>query len=104
MLTWIEWPPFMGIRETRRLLGEYTLTEQDIFDCARFDDVITAGRDISATHLALASVRVMGLAMCLGEAAGKAAALAVRDKKELRDLDVKELQSALRKEGVWFRD
>ena len=38
------------------------------------------------------------------EAAGKAAALAVRDKKELRDLDVKELQSALREEGVWFRD
>lgn len=121
MLTWIEWPPFMGIRETRRLVGEYTLTEQDIFDCARFDDVIAvascpvdlhhpvggdcsrwwcpdcydvpyrclipkkvdgviaAGRDISATHLALASVRVMGLSMCLGEAAGKAAALAVRD-------------------------
>lgn len=70
----------------------------------KVDGVIAAGRDISATHLALASVRVMGLAMCLGEAAGKAAALAVRDKKELRDLDVKELQSALRKEGVWFRD
>lgn len=138
--------PFMGIRETRRLVGEYTLTEQDIFDCAHFDDaiavasypvdlhhpvggdcslwwcpdcydvpyrclipkkldgVIAAGRDISATHLALASVRVMGPAMCLGEAAGKAAALSVRDKKELRDLDVTELQSALREEGVWFRD
>ena len=138
--------PFMGIRETRRLVGEYTLTEQDIFDCAHFDDVIAvasypvdlhhpvggdcslwwcpdcydvpyrclipkkvdgviaAGRDISATHLALASVRVMGPAMCLGEAAGKAAALAVKDNKELRDLDVTELQNALRKEGVWFRD
>ena len=138
--------PFMGIRETRRLVGEYTLTEQDIFDCAHFDDVIAvasypvdlhhpvggdcslwwcpdcydvpyrclipkkvdgviaAGRDISATHLALASVRVMGPAMCLGEAAGKAAALAVRDNKELRDLDVTELQNALREEGVWFRD
>ena len=138
--------PFMGIRETRRLVGEYTLTEQDIFDCAHFDDVIAvasypvdlhhpvggdcslwwcpdcydvpyrclipkkvdgviaAGRDISATHLALASVRVMGPAMCLGEAAGKAAALAVKDNKELRDLDVTELQNALREEGVWFRD
>ena len=68
------------------------------------DGVIAAGRDISATHLALASVRVMGPAMCLGEAAGKAAALAVRDNKELRDLDVTELQSALREEGVYFRD
>ena len=46
----------------------------------------------------------MGPAMCLGEAAGKAAALAVKDNKELRDLDVTELQNALREEGVWFRD
>lgn len=137
--------PFMGIRETRRIVGEYTLTEQDIFDCARFDDVIgvasypvdlhhpvggdctlmwcpdcydvpyrclvpqkvdgllVAGRDISATHLALASVRVMGPAMCLGEAAGKAAALAALSGVCPRDLDVPTLQRALREEGVYFR-
>jgi hypothetical protein len=137
--------PFMGIRETRRIIGEYILTEQDIFDCARFPDVIgvasypvdlhhpvggdctlmwcpdcydvpyrslvplkvdgllCAGRNISATHLALASVRVMGPAMCLGEAAGKAAALCVRDGVEPRKLDVSELQQALREEGVYFR-
>lgn len=138
--------PFMGIRETRRLVGLYTLTEQDIFDCAHFDDaigvasypvdlhhpvggdcslywcpdcydipyrslipekvdgVIAAGRDISATHLALASVRVMGPAMCIGEAAGKAAAIAARDGIELRDVDIRGLQDALRQEGVYFRD
>lgn len=137
--------PFMGIRETRRLVGLYTLTEQDIFDCAHFDDaigvasypvdlhhpvggdcslywcpdcydipyrslipekvdgVIAAGRDISATHLALASVRVMGPAMCIGEAAGKAAAIAARDGIELRDVDIRGLQDALRQEGVYFR-
>ncbi len=138
--------PFMGIRETRRIVGEYVLTEQDIFDCARFPDAIgvaaypvdlhhpvggdctlmwcpdcydvpyrclvpqkvdgllCAGRCISATHLALASVRVMGPAMCLGEAAGKAAALSVREGVEPRALDVKQLQDALRAEGVYFRD
>lgn len=138
--------PFMGIRETRRIIGEYVLTEDDIFSCAHFDDVIgvasypvdlhhpvggdctlmwcpdcydvpyrslipqkvdgliCAGRCISATHLALASVRVMGPAMCLGEAAGKAAALAVQQGTELRNLDVPTLQKALRKEGVYFRD
>lgn len=32
--------PFMGIRETRRIVGEYILTEDDIFNCAKFDDVI----------------------------------------------------------------
>ncbi|MBP5219016.1 MAG: FAD-dependent oxidoreductase, partial [Bacteroidales bacterium] len=32
--------PFMGIRESRRIIGEYVLTEEDIFNCARFDDAI----------------------------------------------------------------
>jgi len=138
--------PFMGIRETRRIVGEYTLTEQDIFDCARFDDAIgvaaypvdlhhpvggdctlmwcpdcydipyrclvpqkidgllVAGRDISATHLALASVRVMGPAMCIGEAAGKAAAMSALSGVAPRNLSVPDLQLSLRKEGVYFRD
>lgn len=138
--------PFMGVRETRRIIGEYILTEQDIFDCARFDDAIgvaaypvdlhhpvggdctlmwcpdcydipyrslvpkkvdgllCAGRNISATHLALASVRVMGPAMCIGEAAGKAAALCARKGITPRQLNTKELQQALRAEGVYFRD
>lgn len=137
--------PFMGIRESRRIVGEYILTEQDIFDCARFPDAIgvasypvdlhhpvggdctlmwcpdcydipyrclvpqkidgllCAGRNISATHLALASVRVMGPAMCLGEAAGKAAALCVKDGVQPRALNVQKLQKALREEGVYFR-
>lgn len=137
--------PFMGIRESRRIVGEYILTEQDIFDCARFPDAIgvasypvdlhhpvggdctlmwcpdcydipyrclvpqkidgllCAGRNISATHLALASVRVMGPAMCLGEAAGKAAALCVKEGVEPRALSVQKLQKALREEGVYFR-
>jgi hypothetical protein len=138
--------PFMGVRETRRIIGEYILTEQDIFDCARFDDAIgvaaypvdlhhpvggdctlmwcpdcydipyrslvpqkvdgllCAGRNISTTHLALASVRVMGPAMCIGEAAGKAAALCARKGITPRQLNTKELQQALRAEGVYFRD
>ena len=32
--------PFLGIRESRRIIGEYVLTEEDIFNCARFDDAI----------------------------------------------------------------
>ena len=137
--------PFMGIRESRRIVGEYVLTEQDIFDCARFPDAIgvasypvdlhhpvggdctlmwcpdcydvpysslvpkavdgllCAGRNISATHLALASVRVMGPAMCLGEAAGKAAQLCVRTGAQPRTLDVEKLQQELKAEGVYFR-
>lgn len=32
--------PMVGIRETRRIVGEYTLTLPDILDCARFPDSV----------------------------------------------------------------
>jgi hypothetical protein len=32
--------PQVGIRETRRIAGEYELTERDVLDCASFDDTI----------------------------------------------------------------
>jgi hypothetical protein len=32
--------PQVGIRETRRVLGEYLLTESDVLECASFDDTI----------------------------------------------------------------
>lgn len=32
--------PQIGIRETRRIVGEYQLTEQDVLGCADFDDTI----------------------------------------------------------------
>jgi len=36
----VEIAPQIGIRETRRILGEYVLTEEDILGCADFDDSI----------------------------------------------------------------
>ena len=32
--------PSIGIRETRRIIGQYQLTEQDVLGCADFDDTI----------------------------------------------------------------
>ncbi|MDR7567368.1 MAG: FAD-dependent oxidoreductase, partial [Armatimonadota bacterium] len=32
--------PQIGIRETRRILGEYQLTEEDVLSCASFEDTI----------------------------------------------------------------
>ncbi|MGH6625949.1 MAG: FAD-dependent oxidoreductase [Burkholderiaceae bacterium] len=32
--------PQVGIRETRRVLGHYQLTESDVLDCASFDDTV----------------------------------------------------------------
>lgn len=113
-----------GKRESRRMLGEYLLTQRDISDGKVFEDEIAfggwplddhfpggfyhkgtpntdiatpapysipyrtlysanvdnlffAGRNISVTHFALSSVRVMATCALLGEAVGKAAFLAV---------------------------
>lgn len=110
--------PLMGIRESRRIVGEYILTEQDHQECKKFEDVIArnrypidihlasggvtlkklpdhdfheipyrclipknienlivAGRCISATFAAQSSIRIQPVCRAMGEAAGAAAAL-----------------------------
>jgi hypothetical protein len=32
--------PFLGIRETRRIVGQYTMTQEDVLGCRHFDDAI----------------------------------------------------------------
>jgi hypothetical protein len=32
--------PFLGIRETRRIVGHYTMTQDDVLGCRHFDDAI----------------------------------------------------------------
>ena len=116
--------PFIGVRETRRIVGQHVLTEAEITATKPFDDAIAtgcwfldihpnkitlnsawavekkpldpydipyrsllpqkvtnllvAGRCHSATRLASSSTRVTVTAMALGEAAGVAAAVAVK--------------------------
>jgi len=53
---------------------------------------------ISATHVAMASVRMEPQWSSLGEAAGTAAVLALRTHKEFRDLPVADIQDALLKQ------
>ena len=36
----VDIPPQIGIRETRRVIGDYVLTEADVLGCASFDDTI----------------------------------------------------------------
>jgi hypothetical protein len=36
----VDIPPQLGIRETRRIIGDYVLTESDVLECASFDDTI----------------------------------------------------------------
>ena len=59
------------------------------------DGILVTGRAISVDSYALAVLRVMGCCLALGEAAGTAAALAVKEKVRVADVDVKQLQDTL---------
>ncbi len=136
--------PFLGIRETRRIVGQYVLTADDILSCARFDDAIAvasypldihhpegggctltwcgdsydipyrsllptqvknllvAGRSISTTHEAMSAIRVMAPCMAMGEAAGRAAKIAVRSGVSPAEINVDELRQELIAEGAYL--
>lgn len=137
--------PFMGIRESRVIVGRYVLTADDILSCRRFDDAVAvasypvdihhavggdcslywcedsydipyrslvpaaiggllvAGRCASLSHEAMASARVMSTCMAMGEAAGRAAAMALRDGVEVGDVDVDKLQKELIRKGAYLK-
>ncbi|MBO9151311.1 FAD-dependent oxidoreductase [Chitinophaga sp. GCM10012297] len=137
--------PFLGIRETRRIQGQYTMTREDIMSCAHFDDaiavasypldihhpqgggctlewcgdcydvpygslipkkvknLIVAGRCISTTHEAMSAIRVMAPCMAMGEAAGRAAKMALADGVQPADVDVRKLQRELIAKGAYLR-
>ena len=140
-LEWIGFVP--GKRESRRYLGEYVVTQNDIEGVKKFDDVVAyggwsmddhfpqgfyykggepnihhpapspwalplrvmisrnidnltfAGRNISVTHAALSSSRVMATCATLGQALGTAIAQAVCTVKDIREIDIKQLQQTL---------
>ncbi len=110
----------IGVRETRRIVGEYTLSKDDEIDGRRFDDVIASslfdipyrclipkkvdnllvgGRCISTTHEAQGPIRNIPPCMVTGQAAGVAAALAVKSGIRVRDLDPQEVIEALIRQG-----
>ena len=137
--------PFLGIRETRRIVGKYVMNRDDILSRRRFDDAIAvasypidihrpndngctlewsgdcydipyrsllpnkvtnllvAGRCISTTHEAMAAIRVMAPCMAMGEAAGRAAKMAVRTGKTPAEIDVAALQQELLDRGAYLR-
>jgi hypothetical protein len=122
----------VGTRESRRIIGEYTLSEEDVpgavfrdsigtgvtwtgpragepFDfpyrCLlpkKVDNVLFAGRCLSATHEAHENTRVIPNCFVTGQAAGVAAALAVGDELPPRQISIKKLQQGLRDQGVEF--
>lgn len=48
----LEIAPQVGVRETRRIIGEYQLTERDVLECASFDDTIGVNGWMIEEHVA----------------------------------------------------
>ena len=65
-------------------------------------NLLVAGRCISSDHGAQASYRIMPNVCTLGEAAGSAIGLAVKEGKQVRDIDVGALQAELKKNGAFI--
>lgn len=134
--------PDIGIRETRRIEGDYKLTGHDLLDGKDFDDsigcgghpvdikplrqdildhhyenwrfhmpyrimlpkgvenLLVAGRSVSASRMASGSIRPTVQCMVLGEAAGTAAALSVKDNVSCRQVDIVKLRKTLLSNGA----
>lgn len=66
------------------------------------DNLLVAGKTISATHTAFGSIRVMATCMAMGEGAGTAAALLTKEKGSTQSIDVEQLRKVLIKNGQYL--
>jgi len=72
---------------------------------ANIHNLLFAGRNISQTHIALSSTRVMATCALMGQAAGTAAAMCVRDSvtpRQLGETLIHELQENLIRDDVYI--
>lgn len=147
-LEWIGMLP--GKRESRRYLGKYIVTQNDVEEEGKFPDIVAyagwsmddhfpegfyytkgyptifhpaptpwglplrcmisknienlcfAGRNISVTHAALSSSRVMATCAILGQALGTAMAQAVKGNVTPENVDIIELQQTLMKDDLYI--
>ena len=64
------------------------------------ENMVVAGRCISADHVAESSIRGISACMITGQAAGTAAAIACRNQVQPKDINLRELQEILRNQGI----
>ena len=147
----LEWIGFLpGKRESRRYIGKYIVTQNDVEAEGRFEDIVAyagwsmddhfpegfyytkghptiyhpapqpwglplrcmisenienlvfAGRNISVTHAALSSSRVMATCAILGQALGTAVAQAIHDDCAVEAVDIPKLQQTLMEDDCFI--
>ena len=64
------------------------------------DNLLVAGRSVSTDRITQGALRVMPLCLCMGQAAGLAAAMAVKKGNSFRDTDTMLLREKLTKQGA----
>jgi hypothetical protein len=69
---------------------------------ADVEGLIVAGRSISATHVAMSSMRVQATCYALGQAAGHAASLAIEAGTAVADIPIQRLHDQLASQGVVY--
>ncbi|WP_228745311.1 FAD-dependent oxidoreductase [Paenibacillus sp. S150] len=67
------------------------------------DNLLVAGRPVSATHVAMSSMRMQATCYALGQAAGAAAAISLDEAATLRDIPIGKLHGELERQGVRFK-
>ncbi|MBQ3493431.1 MAG: FAD-dependent oxidoreductase [Clostridia bacterium] len=132
----------VGVRESRRIVGEYTMTAKDVQSNKRFEDTVvklansidvhtssrtvyrtyenkdyytipyrslvhkdfdnvwSAGKTVSADRLALGAIRVMPPSMAMGQAAGVAASIAVKNGYTAKSTPYSTIKNILNEQGA----
>jgi hypothetical protein len=85
-----------------RELRSYDIPYRTLLPRVGPGNLIVAGRSLSATHVAMSSVRVQPTCMALGQAAACAGALAIAQNLPLRQVPIPALHAKLREQGVTF--
>ena len=86
-----------GHLQKRRLSEPYSIPLRALYS-KNIENLMFAGRNISASHIAFSSTRVMGTIGVIGQAVGTAAAIAVKyglSPREAAELKISEIQQGL---------
>lgn len=93
--------PAGGANTDERKLSGYDIPYRCMIP-VEVEGLIVAGRCISATHVAMSSMRVQATCYALGQAAGVAAALAIDGNNSASSVSMTDLHNQLAKQGVVF--
>ncbi len=79
----------------------YTIPYRSLVN-GQINNLVTVGRPIAATFEAQSAIRLSPTAGAIGHAGGVAAALAVKDKVSTSEVNISELQNALKEQGAYL--